>query len=356
MSKVSKVRVNEWGQDTTTFSGDNPNGKIQLTEQPTFSTHRSGWDYAVGALEPLHNSRGISFYGFLENEFYWRLDECKSNGVVPIRKPWVGFFHNPQNYPWWFGPKGLPEVIINMPEFKKSIDSCLGLFTLTEYHADFYRNLVNVPVSVLCHPTEIPEKQFNFNNFLKNPKKRLLNVGYWLRKINSIYYLPVDNNIYTKTRILPYEANSSPHQFVHGLRLKELRYDYSTSVNHNYYYSEETGYVEELHKLSNEEYDDIFSENIIFLDVYTCSASNSIIEAIARATPILVNPLPPTIEYLGEDYPFYFSCMEEAVQKMFNMDLIYRTHEYLKTCDTRKKLTGKYFLNSFKESEVYSNL
>ena len=181
-------------------------------------------------------------------------------------------------------------------------------------------------------------------------------MGYWLRKINSIYYLPIDNQIYTKTKILPYEANSEPHQFVESLRQKELRYQVEARGAHEYYYSEETGYVEELHQLSNEEYDNIFCENIVFLDMYTCSASNSIIESIARATPILVNPIPPAIEYLGVEYPFYFSCIEEAVEKMFNMDLILKTHQYLSSCPMREKLSGEYFLEDFRKTEIYNLL
>ena len=352
MSQATKTKVNDWGQDSTSYTYSNPEGKIRLTEQPTFSTHRSGWAYAVGALAPIHNSSGVDFYGFLENEFYWQ----KDNTPLPLAKPWVGFLHNPQNYPWWFGPKGLPEVILNSWEFQDSLNACKGIFTLTEYHAQFLREFVNVPVNSLIHPSEIPEKQFSFEAFMKNAQKRILNVGYWLRKVNSIYYLPIDNSIYTKTKLLPYEEGSQPHKFVHELRQKELTFEHQTALEYDYYYSESTGYVEELFALSNEEYDDIFCDNIIYLDMYTCSASNSIIESIARATPILVNPIPPAIEYLGLDYPFYFRSIDEAVNKAFNMDLILQAHEYLKNCETRKKLTAEYFLEDFKRSEIYESI
>ena len=90
--------------------------------------------------------------------------------------------------------------------------------------------------------------------------------------------------------------------------------------------------------------------------MYTCSASNSIIESIARATPILVNPIPPAIEYLGLDYPFYFRTIEEAIDKAFNMELIRQSHEYLKTCEMRKKLTADYFLEDFQKTEIYKSI
>ena len=352
MPEANIKKVNDWGQDSTSYIYENPKGKIKLTEQPTFSTHRSGWAYAINALSSIHNSAGVNFYGFLENEFYWQ----KQNTILPFQNSWVGFHHNPQNYPWWFGPKGLPEVIINSWEFQDSLEYCKGLYTLTEHHASFLRETLNVPVNVLYHPSEIPEKQFSFDAFMKNAQKRILNVGYWLRKVNSIYYLPIDNNIYTKTKLLPYKEGSDPHKFVNNLRQKELNFEHQTALEYNYYYSESIGYVEELFGLSNDEYDDIFCDNIIFLDMYTCSASNSIIESIARATPILVNPIPPAIEYLGPEYPFYFRSIEEAIDKAFNMELIRQAHEYLKTCEMRKKLTADYFCQDFQNSEIYKSL
>lgn len=344
--------VNDWGQDSTSYTYSNPHGKIRLTQQPTFSTHRSGWAYAIDSLSSLHNPSGVSFYGFLENEFYWQKDKT----TLPFQHPWVGFLHNPQNYPWWFGPKGLPEVVVNSSEFQDSLECCRGLFTLTKHHADFLREFVDVPVNVLYHPSEIPEKQFSFEAFMRNAQKRILNVGYWLRKVNSIYYLPIDNSIYTKTKLLPYKEGSEPHKFVHSLREKELKFQHETALEYNYYYHESTSCVEELFSLTNDEYDDMFCDNIIYLDMYTCSASNSIIESIARATPILVNPIPPAIEYLGLDYPFYFRTIEEAIDKAFNMELIRQSHEYLKTCEMRKKLTGDYFLEDFKRSEIYESI
>ena len=354
--KNKRRTVNEWGQESTTVLEENPNGKIKLTEQPTFTTHRSGWNYAMMSLAPLHNSEGIEFYGFLENEFSWRNQECIEKKIIPFTNPWIGFFHNPQSYPWWFGVNGMPEVMINSPEFKESIKECKGIFTLSEHHAEFCRANLDVPIEMLYHPSEIPEKQFDFDNFLRNPRKRLLNVGYWLRKVNSIYSLPIDNQIYTKTKVLPYEENSPPHRFVENLRKHELKYDQQTRLAFDYFSHESTSYVEELYQLTDEEYDDVFSENIVFMDVYTCSASNSVIEAIARATPILAPPIPPVIEYLGKEYPFYFTHPEEAVQKSFDMDLILKTHQYLKSCPMREKLSGEFFRQAFTDSEIYKAL
>ena len=97
-------------------------------------------------------------------------------------------------------------------------------------------------------------------------------------------------------------------------------------------------------------------QNIIFLDLYDSSANNAVIECIARGTPLLINPIPAVVEYLGEGYPFYFNDLDEAAEKVKDFDLIKRTHEYLLGCDTRTKLTQEYFRDSIIESPIYQSL
>jgi hypothetical protein len=94
----------------------------------------------------------------------------------------------------------------------------------------------------------------------------------------------------------------------------------------------------------------------MFLDLYASSANNGVIEAIARATPTLINKLPATIEYFGKDYPLFFDTLEEAAAKALDYDLIEKAHQYLLTCETRSKLDGNYFKNSLEESSIYQSL
>lgn len=111
------------------------------------------------------------------------------------------------------------------------------------------------------------------------------------------------------------ENKSFNNQFLFGF-LQALNEDYSS--------------VKILNKLSNQEYDNLLIENIVFLNLYDVSAANTIIECIARNTPLLVNPLPAAIEYLGEEYPFYYQSFREAADKATNPILIFETHQYLK--------------------------
>lgn len=356
MSEYTSKLVNDWGQHSTTFITDNPDGKIRLTEQPTFTTHRSGWNYAIHSIAPLNNTNGIDFYGFLENEFSWRFDECKAKGIVPFNKPWVGFLHNPQNQRWWFGTQTLPLLMMEKPEFKESMKYCAGLFCLSEYHANFLRAYLNVPVNSFLHPTETPDNIFSLDKFLANENKRILNIGYWQRRLHSLDFLPITKDQYIKTKVLPYKKDSDPHKFIQNLQALELQQEPDVAHFHKNYTSKEFSYVENGFGFSNEEYDNLLSENLVFLDLYDSSANNAVIECMARATPLLINPHPAVIEYLGQEYPFYFTSYEEAAQKACDISLIVKTHRYLLNHNSRIELDGGYFLEAFKNSEIYKSL
>lgn len=341
---------NSWGgvQESFEFKESNPKGKINLNSQITFNSHRSGWRFAIEALAPLHNREGALFDGFLENNFAWHLQEYRRQGkFIPYKNPWVGFFHNPQNMPPWFFHESSLQNIIAGEEFQKSLECCLGLFALSEYHAKYLREATGKRTSALIHPTETPKVVFDFNKFLQNDRKAVVNIGYWLRKLNSIFSLPIaSGGIYEKIRLIPF-SSSRPLEVIDSLVEKEKSI-YDMKIDKQYIDNTIT-----KSSLSNDKYDALLSENIVFLDLYDSSANNAIIECIARATPLLVNPLPAVVEYLGNDYPLYFNSLEEAAEKANNLELVCDTHKYLNSCETKKKLSKEYFLKSLEESEVY---
>jgi len=321
----------------------NPEGKLKLIDPTIFQSHRSGWTYAMEALVPLHNDNGILFDGFLENQFGW----TAKNERYPYNEPWVGIFHNPQNIPNWFFSEYSVQNLIESSYFQESLRTCKGIFTLSNYHAEYIRKLISVPIEVLFHPTEIPSKLFNYDKFMANPDKKLINIGYWLRKLSSIYQLPL-NSYYTKCRLMPYSA-AGPKKIITELFNKELEYN---DIKLNEYFD----ITVTLDRVSNFEYDNLLSNNLVFLDLYDSSANNAVIECIARGTPLLINPIPGVVEYLGEEYPFYFNNLQEAAEKAKNFELIKETNNYLLECETRKKLSQKYFRKSIRESKIYELL
>ena len=61
-----------------------------------------------------------------------------------------------------------------------------------------------------------------------------------------------------------------------------------------------------MEHLCDEDYDELLSENIVFVNLVDASAVNTIIECVVRGTPIVVNRLPAVVEILGEMYPLYY--------------------------------------------------
>ena len=101
--------------------------------------------------------------------------------------------------------------------------------------------------------------------------------------------------------------------------------------------------VELIEKLEDNDYDKLLSENLVFLKLFDASAVNTIIECIVRNTPVLVNKIPSVIEYLGEEYPFYYETNFEAGRKATDMNAIRDAYYYLKNMD-KSKFRIKYFL------------
>lgn len=327
----------------------NDDGKINLSGQTFLEHHRSGWQYVLKSLSPYHREEATLFDGSLEKTFALQKDQNAQLRLIPYREPWVGVFHTPPNTPSWCTHNGTPSAIILSKEFQDSLGTCKGLYTLSEYHSEFLRCYIKtIPIETLYHSTEVPEVTFNLDEFVKNTNKKVVNIGYWLRKLSSIYQLNVDQSIYQKVRLLP------PISWVPSNVEQILEVE--SRVNKCHLTEEMKKSVVDLRFMSNHEYDNLLSKNIVFVDYYDCSASNVIIECMARNTPILVNPLPAVVEYLGEGYPFYFTTLADASKKINNLALIRATHEYLVNSSVKEKITSDYFLKTIREGKIWQSL
>ncbi|MCO6450794.1 MAG: glycosyltransferase [Caldilineales bacterium] len=300
-----------------------------------YGRHRSGWSFAMRSLASLHRDDGIWVEPFPEHTF----GEDKAGRQQPHTRPWIGFLHNPPNMPDWFVYNQSPQSLLANQSFQQSLPHCLGLFCLSEYLAAWWRERLDAPIAVLKHPTDESAQCFSFERFTTNPQKRIVQIGAWLRKLNSIYYLPVGRlrrAIVHQHR--PYiDELTARERTVFGLRPDETL-------------------VEILPFLDDDAYDELLASNLVYMELYDSSANNVVIECIARATPILVNPLPAVVEYLGKDYPFYFVNREQAARKAEDIALIEQTHRYLLTHPLRPNLTSKAFLQAVASSSIYEQL
>ncbi|MGD1711793.1 hypothetical protein [Hydrocoleum sp. CS-953] len=317
-----------------------PRINIDLSWKRQYGTHRFGWSGVLRSLEPLHHQKGVLLDGFIERKFCWggSPGEAKNN-PTPYQEPWIGFIHVPPRVPKWFEYEQAPQSIFATELWQESLKYCIGLFCLSEYHQHWLKKRLNIPIIKLLHPTETPGKTFDFDKFLSNKNRKIIQIGWWLRRLNSIYYLPQSQ---IKKAILIKDDLQ-----IQSLFAKEKE-TFNLSITNND--------VEVIKYLANEDYDNLLTQNIVYLDLYDASANNVIIECIVRNTPILVNPLPAVQEYLGKDYPMYFSNRNEAVQKANDLSLIRDTHEYLRKYPMKAKLTLEYFVKSLAESTIYKLL
>lgn len=98
--------------------------------------------------------------------------------------------------------------------------------------------------------------------------------------------------------------------------------------------------VDIIESLNNTEYDDLLSENIVFIHLVDASTVNTILECIVRNTPIIVNSHPAVIELLGKEYPLYYDGnktiyeISKEIETKINIKTILNAHNYI--CNLNK--------------------
>jgi len=356
--------------------------------------HRSGWQYVYNEVAKLNNNNSPIYLDlYLDRTFHWKKEILKMVDIIPYRNPWIGFIHH--TFDQTFSTYN-NAVMFKDPDFILSLKFCKGILVLSNYLKQqiddiFIENNLDIPVFALIHPTEIQNiPKFNFHNFLENPDKKIVHVGGWLRNVFSFFQLTVPSEI-------PYQQNMSICHFFRRLfSLPENNRKYSIRKvalkgkgMNNYYPSSDDfpnnlslfiqnkpfietnkkncsqnnnelqnnwyrhlyeylrsiyNSVEIIDVLSNEEYDEMMTKEIVYIQLVDASTVNTVIECLVRNTPIIINKHPAVVEILGENYPLYYS--EEKIKKM-NMKLIKETTEYLE-----KRHKNGYELKSFiKEME-----
>ena len=361
---ISNMIVDEYYQKSVNFSLDNIfEFKSQL--DGSYGKHRSGWSWVMDGFRSFEDDKeGIILSSFIERDFGWGYDielikKMKSRG-------WVGIAHAPHNYPQFIADivNQKPNYYVNESPYKSVWENCLGVYTLSNYLADEWRRILpNVQVESLIHPTETPVNKFTLEKFNNNDNKKIIQIGYWLRKLTSILKLKSTNDL---NRVIISPDISIPHILdlwvgcrKHEMNIENQEFEMDSvslslkirKFNDICRFHD----VEPIKQVPNNDYDDYLSKNIVFLDVYDMSASNLIVECIVRNTPILIKKHPAVIEYLGRDYPFYFETLEEASEKLKNKDNIKSTHQYLTLLD-KSKFTRNYFVKSVYNSDLYKNL
>jgi len=296
--------------------------------------HRSGWPFVVSALRELQSETGVLLDDYVERTFkppgrhIKRLQsKLRRSDLVdrlffpdnepPIwREPWVGLFHHPPNLPRWFDPAAPLQEIFATDRFQVSLRQLQGAIALSEYTAGWLRDELSVPAVSIKHPTEFPSSRFTWEAFEKNPDKKLVQVGWYLRNYRAIYQVEVPER-YRKVHL----ADKKPWILDAWKRTDQ----HSPSRDRP-----DVGSVHVKSWLENAEYDRLLSENVLFMEVFDASANNTVVEAIVRNTPLVVNRHPAIEEYLGVDYPLFYDGIHE-VKHLLDLSNIGEGHKHLKS-------------------------
>ncbi len=290
--------------------------------------HRGGWNIVKNSLKDYVCSNSeLLFVDNVDGYFLW--DEKKE-----IKTKWFGFIHLTPITPEYLNFINLNHLF-SLTIFKDSLINCVFLITLSSYITDFIKTKlnkmgINIPVYTMRHPTDTSCPHFTLDKYNKNNCKQIIQVGQQLRKLTSIYRL---NTQFKKVWLTGFkDLNRSKRMLIKEAEVfnyNDLDYD-----------SVELKYIQDF-----DEYDELLSQNIIFVDLFDAAANNAVVEAIARNTPILVNKLPAVVEYLGDDYPLYFEDLNE-INELTSYKNINKAYVYL--CNLNKDfLDINYFTKKF---------
>ncbi len=293
--------------------------KLRLQDPTIWAHHRGGWTDAISLIqEHLHTPDGTRFVSAVE--------ELISADIV-LEEPWVGFVHQvPRTNIEWYVDL---DRMLSHPAWRRSMPYCRGLFTLSSYVRDFLiTHDVPMPVAMVFYPVFPVEEKFSFDKFINNPDPKIVGIGEYLRNHQALFDLP--SGQYNKLLLAPSDL------------------DFKAPKNN--------GNVQVIDRLDNNAYDKLLTRNLVFLNLLDAPANTTVVECIDRNTPVLVNRLPGVVEYLGEDYPFYYNDLEEAAEKAADDALIEATTRYLKSAPIKELLRPEMFLVQIQNSTIYRSL
>lgn len=353
--------------------------------------HRSGWSFVTQGLLQLNSDDPscVLLDTYLDRTFHWAQDLLALKNIIPYKKAWVGFIHHTflDNYT----PYSTGKLFQN-PLFVESLKTCRGIFTLSQNLATqvsyALKNIGfgHIKVDYLCHPTEIVENKFEVEKFLNNRDRKIIQIGGWMRNPWGIYELDTSPKFRLQKTVLVgkhMQNYTKPPKFDYNLRLFIQLLDRHKDGNCNVvsdlfqisgihcqtnesdesdesdpvisniflrkFYEDirsKLDSVVQIPEKVNEEYDDLLTRNVVFLNLYDASAVNTVIECIVRNTPIVVNRHPSLEEVLGKGYPLFYSDIDEAQFLLESSYKIQEANEYLECLD-KSPFHIRYFLNDF---------
>jgi hypothetical protein len=317
--------------------------------------HRSGWyDITQGLSEYAVNQGDILLDLSVDGTFHWTCETLVLLGILPYTKPWYGFVHH--TFDTTFSGNTCHELFLN-PIFIASLAKCRGLFVFSNHLCRLVKQQLtalgksHVRVIPLFHPTDIQVPVFDTTRYDSLTTKKILHIGGWLRNSNTFYKLQVPDgiekvllkgkygNVDIPTcslicQLCPGTSDILPGSLCHPsmCRGEQLnRFDRQVIQDLN----EMIESVTVVEDIQDDDYDQLLASSVVFLNLVDASACNTVIECLARHTPIIINRLPALEEYLGKDYPLFYPNGSSQfdinlfVYEAFQMNKIQKASKYL---------------------------
>jgi hypothetical protein len=288
---------------------------------PLHNSH--GWLDAVNAIQAkLNNPNGVLFYDMLDFHFIEKR--------TPIQTQWTGFFHSVPKYPenvhniarLHAGRLYMLSAILEQEWVRESLPYCVGLFTLSPALSRFIVEKTGIPVSTIPYAVSEYDCQFDIKAYDENP--RVLHAGQYQRNYQPFFDLKVKQK---KTFIkIDFDKEAGFYTNTEGTEFLELQ--------------------------SAEQFIKMQSSSVVFMNHYNEFACTVMLQCIKLRTPVMVNPTETNRYYLGEDYPLFYSSVEEANAKLADHDLIVKAHEYLKGLS----YTTDRMVDEIANSKVYKSI
>jgi hypothetical protein len=279
--------------------------------------HRSGWPEVLQTFAKHTSPKGILLDDFVERSFTYR------PMAQPYREPWMGIFHHPVDVPIWLHQKNTYDWIFSQKLWQESHPNLVAGIALSEQAANYLSDKLDRPFYALKHPTALNVPQFTLKTFKDNRFKKLVQVGSFLRNTELISQIPLNFLVRAKLGTdLPW-VKRYEQQVKRYWQIERTRTE------------TRAGAICHIPRCTNSEYDEVLSSNVVCMEFFAASASNAVVECLVRRTPLIVNRLPSIEEYLGKDYPLYFTDMWD-ITDCLDLRAVMEAHEYLMTLGTTK--------------------
>lgn len=374
------IIIKELQQPRNCFSSTNGLFNLSYIDQTDYSgVHRSGWQFVYDSLFPLHNSASpVLLDLYLDRTFGWESEFYKNAGVIPYKQYWYGFIHH--TFDTTFSKNNCWKLFQSR-EFLQSLQYSKGIIVLSK-HLQVQlkrelekRGIFSVPVYYLCHPTQTAVPQFTIGKWRKNASKNIVQIGGWLRNTWSFYDLELPEHISTCTfrpkttkidkavlkgkgtdnyypaeTLLPnlnrlLAQNSNPTTCASNISCANVSSGNvscdTNAITNNWneqffhWMSSKINGIKVIEYLDNEAYDELLTQNIVFVNLVDASAVNTLIECIVRNTPIVINKHPAVVELLGNNYPLYFNKLHDIYHILSDKNIT-RAHHHLKKLSKTK--------------------